>query len=104
MGNGTDIPRSSHPDATGGSRQMPSSVLSGDRNDGDGCSGSLFGGPQRGDRNLSCTTVVEVNVVNLPPSRLSRHRCFRLALSPADSFFFRASRSMLRNCPTRSAS
>ena len=40
----------------------------GDRNVGDGCSGSLFGGTQRGDRNLSRKTVVEVNVVNLSPS------------------------------------
>ena len=37
----------------------------GDRNVDDGFSGPLFGGTKRGDRNLSCTTVVEVNVVTL---------------------------------------
>ena len=40
----------------------------GDRNVGDGFSGSLFGGTQRGDRNLSRKTVLEVNVITLPPS------------------------------------
>ena len=39
----------------------------GNRNVGDGFGGTLFSGTQRGDRNLSCTTVVEVNV-NLSPS------------------------------------
>ena len=51
----------------------------GNRNVGDGFGGSLFSKTQRGDRNLSCTTVVEVNVVTFSPSGLNRRRSTRLA-------------------------
>ena len=51
-------------------------------NVGDGFGGPLFFGTERGDRNLSCTTVLEVNVVTFSPCAWWRVSGFVVAAHP----------------------